>query len=252
MDQNLTLANCLFFRTEIEWYPGKCLTQKVLQKKPKKGSKDTKPIVMTQDCESFFNFFNPPQVPDDDKEIDEDAVSWTRLFICGYAFVWKIVLIYDFSVCCFYHQAVQLQDQMEQDYDIGYCTFTIFYKLCHCVRLSVNIVEPYFYLYWLWNCMLYFYLLLLMFYCQIYSQGEDHSTCCFLVHWRGSRWGLWWHHSRGWRKLQRWWWIWWGRRRWRRRMKIVTYGGLIVIPSGINFVLENCCFSDWSEGVAAG
>ncbi|CAO2178533.1 unnamed protein product [Urochloa humidicola] len=74
--------------TEIEWYPGKCLTQKVLQKKPKKGSKDTKPIIKTEDCESFFNFFNPPQVPDDDEEIDEDM-------------------------------AEQLQDQMEQDYDIG-------------------------------------------------------------------------------------------------------------------------------------
>ncbi|CAL4947821.1 unnamed protein product [Urochloa decumbens] len=74
--------------TEIEWYPGKCLTQKVLQKKPKEGSKDTKPIIKTKDCESFFNFFNPPQVPDDDKEIDEDM-------------------------------AEQLQDQMEQDYDIG-------------------------------------------------------------------------------------------------------------------------------------
>ncbi|CAO2183100.1 unnamed protein product [Urochloa humidicola] len=74
--------------TEIEWYPGKCLTQKVLQKKPKKGSKDTKPIIKTEDCESFFNFFNPPQVPDDDQEIDEDM-------------------------------AEQLQDQMEQDYDIG-------------------------------------------------------------------------------------------------------------------------------------
>ncbi|CAO2166143.1 unnamed protein product [Urochloa humidicola] len=74
--------------TEIEWYPGKCLTQKVLQKKPKKGSKDTKPIVKTEDCESFFNFFNPPQVPDDDEQIDEDM-------------------------------AEQLQDQMEQDYDIG-------------------------------------------------------------------------------------------------------------------------------------
>ncbi|PAN28894.1 hypothetical protein PAHAL_5G184600 [Panicum hallii] len=74
--------------TEIEWYPGKCLTKRVLQKKPKKGSKDTKPIIMTQERKSFFNFFNPPQVPDVDEKIDEDT-------------------------------AVQLQDQMEQDYDIG-------------------------------------------------------------------------------------------------------------------------------------
>ncbi|XVF35037.1 hypothetical protein REPUB_Repub18cG0110600 [Reevesia pubescens] len=74
--------------TEIEWYSGKCLTQKLLKKKPKKGSKNAKPITKTEDCESFFNFFNPPQVPDDDEDIDEDA-------------------------------AEELQNQMEQDYDIG-------------------------------------------------------------------------------------------------------------------------------------
>ncbi|XP_031488803.1 nucleosome assembly protein 1;3-like isoform X2 [Nymphaea colorata] len=74
--------------TEIEWYPGKILTQKVLKKKPKKGSKNAKPITKTEDCESFFNFFNPPQVPDDDEDMDEDT-------------------------------AEQLQNLMEQDYDIG-------------------------------------------------------------------------------------------------------------------------------------
>ncbi|KAG2617870.1 hypothetical protein PVAP13_3NG258045 [Panicum virgatum] len=74
--------------TDIEWYAGKCLTQKVLKKKPRKGSKNTKPITKTEDCDSFFNFFSPPQVPDDEEEIDEDT-------------------------------AEQLQNQMEQDYDIG-------------------------------------------------------------------------------------------------------------------------------------
>ncbi|XP_027126538.1 nucleosome assembly protein 1;4 [Coffea eugenioides] len=73
---------------EIEWYPGKCLTQKVLKKKPRKGSKNVKPITKTENCESFFNFFNPPQVPEDDDDIDEDT-------------------------------AEELQNSMEQDYDIG-------------------------------------------------------------------------------------------------------------------------------------
>ncbi|KAL0673357.1 hypothetical protein Bca4012_001338 [Brassica carinata] len=73
---------------EIDWYPGKCLTQKILKKKPKKGAKNAKPITKTEDCESFFNFFNPPQVPDDDEDIDED-------------------------------RAEELQNLMEQDYDIG-------------------------------------------------------------------------------------------------------------------------------------
>ncbi|XP_058723260.1 nucleosome assembly protein 1;3-like [Vicia villosa] len=74
--------------TEIQWLPGKCLTQKILKKKPKKGAKNAKPITKTETCESFFNFFNPPEVPEDDEDIDEDM-------------------------------AEELQNQMEQDYDIG-------------------------------------------------------------------------------------------------------------------------------------
>ncbi|XP_058115470.1 nucleosome assembly protein 1;3-like [Magnolia sinica] len=61
--------------TEIEWYPGKCLTQKVLKKKPKKGPKNAKPITKTEQCDSFFNFFNPPQVLDDDDDIDEETAE---------------------------------------------------------------------------------------------------------------------------------------------------------------------------------
>eukprot|EP00262_Sarcandra_glabra_P000348 TRINITY_DN1040_c0_g1_i3.p1 TRINITY_DN1040_c0_g1~~TRINITY_DN1040_c0_g1_i3.p1 ORF type:complete len:383 (+),score=120.57 TRINITY_DN1040_c0_g1_i3:171-1319(+) len=74
--------------TEIEWFPGKSLTQKILKKKPRKGSKNAKPITKTENCESFFNFFSPPQVPEDDDDIDEET-------------------------------AEELQNQMEQDYDIG-------------------------------------------------------------------------------------------------------------------------------------
>ncbi|KAM7507515.1 hypothetical protein LguiA_017968 [Lonicera macranthoides] len=74
--------------TEIEWYPGKILTEKILKKKVKKGSKNFKPIMRSEDCESFFNFFSPPQVPVSDDDIDEDM-------------------------------AEVLQSQMEQDYDIA-------------------------------------------------------------------------------------------------------------------------------------
>ncbi|KAL5569959.1 hypothetical protein UlMin_026534 [Ulmus minor] len=61
--------------TEIKWLPSKCLTQKLLKKKPKKGSKNSKPITKTKNCESFFNFFNPPQVPEEDEDIDEDVIE---------------------------------------------------------------------------------------------------------------------------------------------------------------------------------
>ncbi|KAH9624574.1 hypothetical protein KSS87_023010 [Heliosperma pusillum] len=74
--------------TEIEWLPGKCLTEKILKKKPKKGSKNAKPITKTETVDSFFNFFSPPEVPDEDEEIEEEA-------------------------------AEELQSLMEQDYDIG-------------------------------------------------------------------------------------------------------------------------------------
>ncbi|XP_077212587.1 nucleosome assembly protein 1;3-like [Tasmannia lanceolata] len=74
--------------TEIEWLPGKSLTQKILKKKPKKGSKNAKPITKTENCDSFFNFFSPPEVPEDEDDIDEET-------------------------------AEQLQNEMEQDYDIG-------------------------------------------------------------------------------------------------------------------------------------
>jgi nucleosome assembly protein 1-like 1 len=84
----LLMPNCDWCcRTEIEWIPGKNLTTKVLKKKPKNGAKNSKPVTKTERCESFFNFFNPPQVPDDE-DIDQDM-------------------------------AEELQDLMEQDYDIG-------------------------------------------------------------------------------------------------------------------------------------
>ncbi|XP_020874583.1 nucleosome assembly protein 1;3 [Arabidopsis lyrata subsp. lyrata] len=92
--------------TEIDWYPGKCLTQKILKKKPKKGAKNAKPITKTEDCESFFNFFNPPQVPDDDEDIDEE-------------------------------RAEELQNLMEQDYDIGFVFLNIINSVnLICFRLS--------------------------------------------------------------------------------------------------------------------
>ncbi|XP_039057963.1 nucleosome assembly protein 1;2-like isoform X1 [Hibiscus syriacus] len=81
--------------TEIEWYPGKCLTQKLLKKRPKKGSKNGKPMTKTEECESFFNFFDPPEVPKDHEILDKDT-------------------------------AEELKNQMEQDYDVG---STIRYKI---------------------------------------------------------------------------------------------------------------------------
>jgi hypothetical protein len=77
----IRLTHYLYCRTEIEWYPGKNVTQKVLKEKPKKGSKNTKPITKIEECESFFNFFSPPEVPEDEEELDEDAVCLRYVFL---------------------------------------------------------------------------------------------------------------------------------------------------------------------------
>ncbi|RRT82617.1 hypothetical protein B296_00012053 [Ensete ventricosum] len=69
---------------------GKCLTQKILKKKPKKGSKNAKPITKTEDCESFFNFFNPPQAEQlqSQMEADYDIGSTIRDKIIPHAVSW--------------------------------------------------------------------------------------------------------------------------------------------------------------------
>ncbi|GJV05707.1 nucleosome assembly protein like protein, partial [Tanacetum coccineum] len=56
-------------------------------------SKNAKPITKIEDCESFFNFFNPPQVHEDKDDIDEEEMLMEG--------------------------TEELQNQMEQDYDFG-------------------------------------------------------------------------------------------------------------------------------------
>lgn len=91
-----------------------------MKKKPKKGAKNTKPVTKTEQCESFFNFFNPPQVPDDD-DIDQDTVSSERLLCRLISFApdeCSPFLFADAILTAL--QAEQLQELMEQDYDVGY------------------------------------------------------------------------------------------------------------------------------------
>ncbi|KAL5582541.1 hypothetical protein UlMin_014983 [Ulmus minor] len=102
--------------TEIEWLPGKCLTQKLLKKKPKKGSKNAKPTTKTENCESFFNFFNPPQVPEEDEDIDEDGAEelqnqWNKSTIRD-----KIILL---VVSWYTGEAIQADEfgDLEEDED---------------------------------------------------------------------------------------------------------------------------------------
>ena len=76
--------------TEIDWLAGKNLCVKVMRRKAsaKGGKKPNKPATKTERTDSFFNFFSPPEIPDEDAELDENELE-------------------------------QLQDAMEMDYEIG-------------------------------------------------------------------------------------------------------------------------------------
>jgi nucleosome assembly protein 1-like 1 len=69
-DQNLIKAE----GTEIQWQAGKNLTQKMVTKKQRhKSGKGTRTVTRAEPCDSFFNFFKPPQHPaEGDDEDDED------------------------------------------------------------------------------------------------------------------------------------------------------------------------------------
>ena len=59
----------------VEWKKGKNLTVKQVKKKQKHKSKGSIRTVTKQvKADSFFNFFDPPVVPDDpNAEVDEDT-----------------------------------------------------------------------------------------------------------------------------------------------------------------------------------
>jgi nucleosome assembly protein 1-like 1 len=63
----------------INWHPGQDLTVNIKQKKQRqKGGKNTRVVTKSEPCDSFFNFFNPPKMPeddDDDEDMDEEALD---------------------------------------------------------------------------------------------------------------------------------------------------------------------------------
>jgi len=67
------LLAVFFNRTVINWLPEKSLT-KIANEKQKNDLKNVEPVIDTHPCESFFNFFDPPEIPENDEDIDEDVV----------------------------------------------------------------------------------------------------------------------------------------------------------------------------------
>jgi len=59
--------------TEVQWKAGKNLTVKTVKKKQRhKGGRGTRTVTKQEPCESFFNFFKPPPVPDKDTDMEKN------------------------------------------------------------------------------------------------------------------------------------------------------------------------------------
>ncbi|XP_032240555.1 nucleosome assembly protein 1-like 1 isoform X2 [Nematostella vectensis] len=59
---------------KIDWKKGKNITQKVIKKKQRhKGRGQTRFVNKTVKNDSFFNFFSPPEVTEDDADMDEET-----------------------------------------------------------------------------------------------------------------------------------------------------------------------------------
>lgn len=69
--------------TKIDWKAGKDVTVKIMKKKSKKGKPDAKPQTKTEKVDSFFNFFDPPQLPEDEEEVDEEQMDELQTEIEG-------------------------------------------------------------------------------------------------------------------------------------------------------------------------
>ena len=60
----------ILYRCTIDWKKGKNVTVKVVKKKQKhKGRGTTRMVTKTVHNDSFFNFFSPPNVPEDGAEV---------------------------------------------------------------------------------------------------------------------------------------------------------------------------------------
>lgn len=58
----------------IDWKKGKNVTVRTVKKKQKQKSRGAvRTVTKTQQVDSFFNFFNPPRIPEDADTVDEDT-----------------------------------------------------------------------------------------------------------------------------------------------------------------------------------
>ncbi|XP_032814260.1 nucleosome assembly protein 1-like 4 isoform X1 [Petromyzon marinus] len=99
--------------SQIDWKKGKDVTVKVIKKKQKhKGRGTVRTLTKTVPNDSFFNFFNPPQVAEGE-ELDEDSeVILTADFEIGHFFRERVV---PRAVLYFTGEAIEDEEEYEEE-----------------------------------------------------------------------------------------------------------------------------------------
>jgi len=97
----------------IDWNKGKNITQKEVKKKQKhKGRGQTRVITKMVQNESFFNFFDPPEVPEDEDDLDEETEALLAVdFEIGHFFRERLI---PKAVLFFTGEAIE-EDSDEED-----------------------------------------------------------------------------------------------------------------------------------------
>nr|XP_058964598.1 nucleosome assembly protein 1-like 1 [Pocillopora verrucosa] len=103
----------------IDWKKGKNVTQKVVKKKQKKkgsgGRGQTRFVSKTIKNDSFFNFFSPPEVPEDEADMDEETEALLSAdFEIGHFFRERVI-----PKAVLYFTGEALEDEFEEEEDEG-------------------------------------------------------------------------------------------------------------------------------------
>jgi len=104
----------------IEWKKGKNVTQKVVKKKQKKkgsggGKGQTRFVSKTIKNDSFFNFFAPPEVPEDEADMDEETEALLSAdFEIGHFFRERII-----PKAVLYFTGEAIEEEFEEEEEEG-------------------------------------------------------------------------------------------------------------------------------------
>merc|ERR1719204_2141369 len=100
---------------KIDWKKGQNITEKQVKKKQKhKGRGQTRIITKMVKTDSFFNFFDPPEIPEDEEDLDEETEALLAVdFEIGHFFRERLI---PKAVLFFTGEAIE-EDSDDEDED---------------------------------------------------------------------------------------------------------------------------------------